>query len=134
MSAVIIRSLLTGSAELIAQVPESRILCAAPAQSPAAPPALVVSELACIPEPALGGQAASSLVTGQVQVSVVSADYARTKELVGLVRRACNLRSGQFAGLEVVRVVHERTGPDFSDPAGMPCQAIEFGITYYEPN
>ncbi len=134
MSAAIIRALLTGSAELAAQVPDNRILQGAQASPPAVLPALIVSELAVIPESALGGQAAASLMTSQVQVTAVCVDYAQTKELVGMVRRACNFRSGQLAGLEAVRAVHERTGPDFSDEAGRPCQAIEFGITYYEPN
>lgn len=134
MSAAVIHTLLTGSAEVLAQVPESRILRGAPAQVPAALPALIVSELACIPEPMLDGQAPASLVTSQVLVTVVSSDYVQTKELVGKVRRACNYRSGTLAGLDVVRVIRDRTGPDFNDEADMPCQAIEFGITYYEPN
>ena len=130
MSTLIIRALLAGAADL--GVPDSQILSGAPQATPAALPALYVAELDCVPEPGTGTRGDAALVTARVQVTAVSTGYDQTKTLLASVRRACNLQSGRIAGLDVVSVVREQTGPDVTDDAGAFRQSLDFGVTYYE--
>jgi len=130
MSTNIIRALLAGAADL--GVPAGQGLSGAPQPHPAVLPTLFVAELACVPEPGSSGRGAAALVTARVQVTAVSAGYDQTKALLAAVRRACNLQSGSIAGLDVVSVVREQTGPDVTDDAGAFRQSLEFGVTYYE--
>lgn len=100
----------------------------------AALPALGITEVSNVPVGAFYAQAEYSVVTARVQVMAISQAYPEVKELLALVRRACNFQRGQLAGVDVISIVRDTVGPDLQDAADRHFQSIDFKVTYHEKN
>lgn len=133
MSVKVIRALLVGAAAVVARVPADRIVAGVVKEGTALP-ALGITEVSSAPVGAIDGQAAYSIVTSRVQVTVMGQAYPDVKALVDLVRRACNFQRGLIAGVNVVSIVRDNVGPDLEDDAGNRFQSIDFMVTYHEQN
>jgi hypothetical protein len=99
-------------------------------------PALGITEISRVENPTVNNaQAASTLVTGRIQVTVLASDYAGKEALLDRVRRACNYTRGMLAGLSVARIARDIVGPDMEDTdLGLHMKTIDFKVQYYEPN
>lgn len=130
-----IRALLVGDPAVTARVPaEPRRIVAGDVPVDAPLPAIGIKEVSCVPVGAFDAQAEYSVVESRVQVTPMSKAYSDVKELLALVRRACNFKRGQLAGFDVISVVRDTVGPDLEDMAGNHFQSIDFKVTYHEPN
>lgn len=135
MSAVkVIRALLVGAAPVVSLCPAARIMAGVAPQGTAMP-ALSLMHISTVPLVRIDAQAEFNLVTSRVQVTVLASSYAGVKPLLDAVRRACNYQRGILAGVDVASIVRDTVGPDFSnDAATIHYQAIDFKVTFHEPN
>ena len=133
MSVEAIVQLLLASETIAARVPADSIV---PGDVPvdASLPALGIKEIGSVPAGAFDAQAEYSVVVARVQVMAISKAYPEVKELLALVRRACNFQRGQLAGVDVISIVRDTVGPDLQDAADTHFQSIDFKVTHYEPN
>lgn len=128
-----IRALLVGAPAVTARMPASSIVAGdVPVDAPL--PALGIQEIGSVPVGAFDAQAECSVVTARVQVMAMSKAYPEVKELLALVRRACNFQRGQLAGVDVISILRDVVGPDLQDAADTHFQSIDFMVTYHEPN
>lgn len=127
----ILRSLLIASDELKLVVPEAQIKSGVlPIGIPI--PALALTEVVQTEIPRIDGLD-PILCNGMVQVSVFALSYPQQKQIMRLVRRACNYKNGVLAGFETVSVTRESNGPDFQDTdSNIFMQTITFSVVYYE--
>lgn len=135
MSAVkVIRALLIGSAPVTSLCPAVNILAGVVAQDKAVP-ALSITHISTNPISRIDAQAVASIVVSRVQVTVIAANYPAVSPLLDAVRKACNYQRGIVAGVDVISIVRESLGPDFSNDAGsIHFQSIDFKVTLNEPN
>ena len=133
MSVKVIRALLVGTVGVTAKVPAERI-CAGTMKEGTPLPAIGITEISLLPVSAIDGQAEYSVVTSRVQVTAMAKTYPEVKELVDLVRRACNFQRGLIAGVSVISILRDTVGPDMADDFGNSFQSIDFKVTYYEQN
>ena len=135
MSSVkVIRALLVANSNLVAVVPSTRIIAGVLPQSTVVP-ALCVTEISTLELPNIDAQATKSLVSARVQVTIFSSNYATQKQVLDLVRKACNYERGNIASTEVVSVQRLHNGPDFHDlETGLFMQSIDFKVIFNEDN
>lgn len=101
----------------------------------AALPALAYNHVSTVENSTIDANSPYGLVTSRVQVTVVSKDYPQLKNIVSLVRKACNYQRGSINGVIVNSIVRDVVGPDFiDDAASLFTQSIDFKITYHEQN
>jgi hypothetical protein len=110
--AAVIGELLSGSPELLAIVPASRIKAGALPQGVTLP-AVSVTSISGTDLNMLSSWRASAVVTERVQVTVLAANYRDKTTIIDLVRRACANKQGNFASVTEVSVLLDGTGPDF---------------------
>jgi hypothetical protein len=135
MSAVqVIRSLLTGSATVVAICPAIRIIIGTVPQSTPMP-SLSISHISTVAISRIDAQAEYGLVTSRIQVTAMAGNYSAAKALIDASRKACNFGRGELAGVSVVSVVRDTVGPDLSnDEATIHFQTIDFKVAYFEQN
>lgn len=98
-------------------------------------PAIAFNEVSTVENTTIDGNAAYALVTGRVQVTVAAKDYPSVKNIITLIRKACNYQRGTIAGYTVSAIMRDVIGPDFRDSdAGILYQSIDFKIIYHELN
>lgn len=133
MSVEAIVQLLLASEAIAARVSADSIVAGdVPVDAPL--PALGIKEIGSVPVGAFDAQAEHSVAAARVQVMAMSKAYPEVKELLALVRRACNFQRGQLAGVDVISIVRDTVGPDLRDAADTHFQSIDFKVTYHEPN
>lgn len=129
-----IRALLVAAAPVTAICPAGRIMAGVIPQDIALP-ALSITEVSQVPISRIDAQASHNLVVSRVQVTVMAESYPQVKPLLDAARKACNYQRGIIADVDIVSIVRESVGPDFSnDAASVHFQSIDFKITYHEPN
>lgn len=130
----IVLALLNADAPMLVAVPTARIFAGViPQGTPL--PAVSVMEVSTVEQGHIDAQAPTTIVDSRVQVTVVADTYVAQKQLLGLVRKACNYERGLIKGLQVISVRRLSNGPDFNDPdAGFYTQSVDFLVTYHEPN
>jgi hypothetical protein len=70
---------------------------------------------------------------GRVQVTVAAKTYPQTKQIIGLVKTACNHKQGTFNGVKTDSVIMDNIGSDFrDDDAGIFYATIDFRLAYDE--
>lgn len=130
----VIRALLAADAALIAVIPVTRIIAGVLPQGTLLP-AVAITEVSTIEISHIDAQAPSALTEGRVQVTIFAATYPVQKQVLDLVRKACNYKRGTVAGYVVSSVRRDSNGPDFNDPAaGFYMQSMDFKVIYHEPN
>ena len=98
-------------------------------------PAIAYTHVSTVENSTIDANAEYALVTSRIQVTVVTADYPALKNIINLVRQACNYKHGTIKGIAVNSIRRELTGPDFrDDEAALFMQSIDFKITYHELN
>ncbi|MEH3087722.1 MAG: DUF3168 domain-containing protein [Xylophilus ampelinus] len=128
----IIFALLSTSPALAAVVPAARI---APGVIPQGTtlPAIAYSHISSVDSPMLGTRPALQ-VRSRIQVTVAAGSYAAKKDLLDLVRKACNGKRGQITGVQVFNVRRDIVGPDIdSAEAKVYTQPIDFLVQFREP-
>ena len=124
-----VRYLLSQNANLIAQVPASRIIGGVLPQDIALP-AISVTHVSTVRPQMVS--AASRLCVARVQVSVLATTYATQKSVLGLVRAALPRSRGNVNGVAVDSILPDVEGPDFNDEAGIYMGSIDYRVTYTE--
>ena len=98
-------------------------------------PALGVSHISTIERPTINAGSAYTMVQTRIEVTVLSKDYVTLKNLVRLVRAACNYQRGVFATYTVISVMQELIGPDMRDSdLTVFSQTIDFNVTWQQAN
>lgn len=135
MSAVsIVRELLVNASSVTALVPIDRIISGVVPQGTALP-CLALTEVVTVEVPTIDANSPTVLVDGRVQITILAQKYTVQKQLLTLVRKACNYERGTIAGYDVVSVRRLANGPDFGNrEAGIHMQTIDFSVVYDEPN
>lgn len=135
MSAVkAIRALLVAASPITAICPAARIISGVVPQGTAMP-AISLLHVSTVPFARMDAQAEFNIVTSRVQVTIMASSYPGVKPLLDAVRKACNYQRGVLAGVDVVSIVRDTVGPDFSnDEASIYYQTIDFKVTFHEPN
>lgn len=129
-----IRALLVAAAPVTALCPAVRIMAGTVPQEIDLP-ALSITEISLVPVSRIDAYASHNLVVSRVQVSAMAATYPQVKALLDAVRKAGNYQRGVVAGVDIVSIVRESFGPDFSnDAASIHFQSVDFKVTYHEPN
>ncbi len=127
-------SLLSNDASLMALVPAARMFAGVIPQETALP-ALAYGHVSTIENTAIDANSPYAMVTSRVQVTVVTKDYPSLKNIISLVRKACNYKRGSINGVIVNSVVRDLVGPDFrDDEASLFMQSIDFRVTWHEAN
>lgn len=96
-------------------------------------PAFGVHEVSSAPLGAIDAQAATSLVTSRVQVTVHVKRYPEIDGALRIARQACNFERGLIAGVDVVSIVRDIVGPDLETTSGHS-KSIDFKVTHHEQN
>ena len=135
MSAVaVLRETLAADSALLAVVPATRIISGVIPKGTTLP-CVAVTEVVTTEIATIDAQAIAGLVYGRAQVTILAPQYTVQKQILSLVRLACNYKRGTIAGFEVVSIRRLSNGPDFGVPeAGIHGQTLDFGVTYYEVN
>ena len=123
-----IRALLVAHAPLIAQVPATRIL---PGLIPLGTtlPAIAYSFISGVPTKSIDMR--TQLVRARIQVTVQTKNYPSQKEIVALIKAACDAKQGTIANQHIDSVLHELDGPDLrDDDAGIFMQSVDFIVKY----
>ena len=98
-------------------------------------PAIALTEISTVENTTIDANATFALVTGRVQITVAAKDYVSVKNIIKLVRKACNYKNGTIAGFIVSVIMREYVGADFrDDDANIFYQTIDFRIVYHEQN
>ena len=124
-----VRYLLSQNANLIAQVPASRIIGGVLPQDIALPAISVIHVSTVRPQMV---NTASKLCVSRVQVTVMAASYATQKSIMALVRAALPRSRGNVNGVAVDSILIDIEGPDFTDEAGLYIGSIDYRVTYTE--
>lgn len=135
MSAVkVIRALLIADLPLSALVGSQQIVAGIIGQGTQLP-ALAITEVNTVDIPRINAQSPFGVAQATIQVTIVAASYPEQKNLLDLVRKACNHKRGIIAGVTVVSVTRIKNGPDFNaQEVGFYMQSIDFSVVYEEPN
>lgn len=134
MSEKAIYSLLRNSAPLTAIVPIARIYSSVIPQD-AILPSISYSHVSTVENTTIDAYAEFALVTSRIQVSVATKDYAQLKDIIRLIRKACNYNRGTINGVIVNSIVRESIGPDMrDDESKVYFQSIDFRVVFHESN
>ena len=134
MSEKAIYSLLKNYAPLTAIVPVAKIYSSIIPQD-AVLPAIAYSHISTVENTTIDANSAYGLVTSRIQVSVATKDYPQLKDIISLIRKACNYNRGTINGVIVNSIVRELIGPDLrDDESKVYFQSIDFRVVYHELN
>jgi len=129
-----IYALLKASSALLAVVPSDRIFAGVLPLNTALP-AISYSHLSTVENTTIDANSPYGLVTSRIQVMVATKDYPTQKDLIRLIRLACNYKHGTFNGVIVNSVIRDIVSPDLSDDeVGIFYQSIDFKVTFQELN
>jgi hypothetical protein len=120
--------LLKTNAPLTAVVPVARIY---PGLIPlnAALPAIAYNHISTVQETSIS--LTVQKVRSRVQVTVAAKTYTEIKNIIKLVKTACNNKQGTFNGVKTDSVILENVGADFrDDSAGIYYGTIDFRLAY----
>lgn len=127
----VIRSLLAAAPSVSALV-ATRIY---PAPIPQATtlPAIGYSHVSTVPLTTLDASAGFNLVRSRIEVFAIAKSYADQKALVEEIRKALDYQRGTIAGVEVVSILRDVSGPDLrDDDMQIFTQATDFLVTLRE--
>lgn len=125
-----IRALLIAHTPLTNVVPSTRIL---PGMIPIGTtlPAVAYNFISGVRPKSIG--MATLMTTSRIQVTVMTKNYADQKEIIGLVRAACDAKQGDFGGTDVDSCIVDIEGPDQrDDDAGIFMQTVDFMLKWRE--
>jgi hypothetical protein len=124
----IIYNLLSTNATLIAVVPVARIYAGLiPLRTVL--PAIAYSHVSTIQETTVA--LTTQKVRSRVQITVATKTYPELKNIMMLVKSACNNKQGIFNGVVTDSVILENVGADFrDDDATIFYSTIDFRLTY----
>jgi len=123
-----IRALLIAHAPLIAQVPATRIL---PGLIPLGTvlPAIAYNLISGVPQKSI--DMSTQIVRARIQVSVQTKTYPQQKQIIELIKAACDAKQGTIAGYHIDSVMADIDGPDLrDDDAGIYMQTVDFIVKY----
>lgn len=123
-----VRYLLANNAGLIAVVPATRIIAGILPQGTTAP-AIAVTHVTTIRRQLIASQAEC---VARVQVTVMAATYPLLKSTLALVRAALPRTHGSVNGVNVLGLIVDTTGPDFTDESGLFLGSQDVILTYTE--
>ena len=133
MSAVkAVHYLLANNATLIATVPAAKIFTG---KIPLGEqlPAIATNEISTVEWNSVGQNAATTLATSRVQVTVQAKTDTEQKAILALVLKACPNQRGTVNGVSVDSIVPEGAGPDLrDDEAGIYMQSRDFTVKWVE--
>lgn len=133
MSAVkVIRYLLANNANLIAEVPATKITTGdIPINTVL--PAIAVSHISTVVHDTVAMNSTTLLKTGRVQVTVFAKTYPQQATILNLVRKACPVTRATVNGVVVDSILTDTAGPDFyeSDPE-IYIQSQDFMVRFLE--
>lgn len=96
-------------------------------------PALAYELISDVPVRTLNGLAGSNMWEARIQATAFDDDYAGVKSLLEQVLASMEFKSGPIAGITVVAVIPDITGPDLrDDDNGFFYQSRDFLITYQQ--
>lgn len=111
-------------------------------QQGAALPAIVYSHIdsqELDPISAAAFEESQVLTRARIQVNALAADtatrsaYDLVKDILENARLACSFKSGVIAGVQVVSVLRDSSGPDLrDDDLGVVTQSADFIVTFYQ--
>ena len=74
-----------------------------------------------------------ALVQSRIEVTAVTKSYVAQKNLLEQIRLALQYKRGTYAGVEVVNITRENSGPDLrDDEKEIFTQAIDFLVIFKE--
>lgn len=124
-------ALLCADATLLTVVPAVRIVPGVIPQATALP-AIAYGHVSSVEQTPLAGSP-WRLVTSRMQVTVAAGSYAAKKDLLTLVRKACNGKRGIYAGALVLNVRRDTVGPDIDNETDrIYTQPIDFFVQWRE--
>jgi len=130
MSEKVIYNLLSTNSPLIAQVPVSRIF-AGTIPLGVTLPAVAYNFISGTKETAIG--LTTTKTRGRIQVTIAANTYPVVKQVMGLVKTACNNKQGTFNGVATDSVILDLVGPDFrDDEQNIHYQTVDFKIVFNE--
>lgn len=130
----VIYNLLSTNSALTAVVPVGRIK-ASLIELETVLPAIAYSHVSTYENTTIDANSLYALVTTRIQVTVAANTYPVVKNVIDLVRKACNYKRGTINGVIVSSIVRENVGADYrDDEAKIHYQTIDFKVTYHELN
>lgn len=127
----IINYLLSNNANLVAVVPEDRIISGVIPLGTELP-AISVTQISGKQYNTLAMNSETYLVTDRVQVTAHCKDYASMKSVLALALSACPLSRGTINGFQSEGVLPESEGPDLYDPDdGIYQQSHDFMVSFH---
>jgi hypothetical protein len=124
----VIYELLKTNAPLVAAVPVARIYSGLIPLS-ATLPAIAYNHISTVQDTSIG--LTTLKVRSRVQITVAAKTYPEIKNIVKLVKTACNNRQGTFNTVKTDSVILENVGADYrDDSAGIYYGTIDFRVNY----
>ena len=75
----------------------------------------------------------TNLVRTRIEVTAVAKTYAAQKSLLEEIRKALDYQRGTVAGVEVVSIMRDSSGPDLrDDDSGLFWQSTDFMVVHRE--
>lgn len=129
-SEIVIYNLLSTNNDLLAVVPSTRIYGGLIPLN-ASLPAIASNVVSTIQETSIGLKTLK--YRSRVQITVACKTYPQVKQIIALVKAACNNKQGTFNSVQTDSVILDNVGADFRDDAlGIYYQTIDFKINYSE--
>lgn len=129
-----IYALLQASTGLLAVVPSNRIFAGVIPLNTVLP-AISYSHISTVENTTIDANSQYGLVTSRIQVLVATKEYPTVKDVMRLIRLACNYKRGTFNGVIVNSVLRDIVSPDMADDeVGIYYQSIDFKVTFQELN
>ncbi len=98
-------------------------------------PAIAYDHVSTIELTTIDANSEYALVSSRIQVTVATKDYPQLKNIISLIRKACNYKRGTINGVIVNSITRELIGPDFkSEDQSLYFQTIDFKVLYHEAN
>jgi len=94
-------------------------------------PAISYEHVSTVPLPTL--TIGTNLVRTRIEVTAVAKTYAAQKSLLEEIRKALDYQRGTVAGVEVVSIMRDSSGPDLrDDDSGLFWQSTDFMVVHRE--
>jgi len=98
-------------------------------------PAIAYDHVSTVELTTIDANSPYGLVSSRIQVTVASDDYPQLKEIITLIRKACNYKRGTINGVIVNSITRDLIGPDFkNEDQSLYFQSIDFKVLYHEAN
>ena len=98
-------------------------------------PAIAYDHVSTIELTTIDANSEYALVSSRIQVTVATNNYPQLKNIITLIRKACNYKRGTINGVIVNSITRELIGPDFkSEDQSLYFQTIDFKVLYHESN